>query len=225
MDDARERRRIPSGEAHHSSRLTSAEVIEARVAYAKTDLSAAQIGVAMGITRRSMDRILTGVDRKFEEGPLKKVGSRKVRSGERVGNSKLKEVYVLSMRCLYATGKHSLEDLARRFEVDPSLVGSIVKGKIWKSAPGPIHEGPMHEFKDYPSGASARRAMLTNDQVKSMRERYAAGGVKIAYLAGEFGMNEEHIRKILKGKGYHDAGGPIASADGRTTKRERLCIK
>lgn len=218
--DAVERRRMAAGESHHASKLTVEQVREARQMYAETALSCPEIAAKFGVKARSVTRIVKGIDRKFDEGIISAPGIKR-KSGEANGNSKLSSADVETMRTRYATGQHSLEGLAREFVVDPVLVARIVRGEIWKAAPGPIHTGPMHRFGEYGTGEKARRAKLTNDQVRGMRERYASGGVRMADLAVEFGLNEETIRAILKGRRYQDAGGPIELADGRSGRWQR----
>lgn len=50
---------------------------------------------------------------------------------------------------------------------------------------------------------------LTNAQVLEIRTRYAAGGVKQADLAAEYGIGKATINYILQGKSYINAGGPL----------------
>jgi hypothetical protein len=46
------------------------------------------------------------------------------------------------------------------------------------------------------------RQRLTDDQVKSIRTRYAAGGVSLVALAREYHVSEASIRMIVKRKSY-----------------------
>ena len=53
-------------------------------------------------------------------------------AGESNGHSKLTEKKVLKIRELYATGKHSQQNIADEYEVARSVIGYIVRREIWK---------------------------------------------------------------------------------------------
>lgn len=57
-------------------------------------------------------------------------------------------------------------------------------------------------------GASSPRAKLTDEQVRAIRAR-AAGGERCASLAREFGLAHPNVARIIKGRGYVSAGGPL----------------
>ena len=60
-------------------------------------------------------------------------GRRKAVSGERNGNSKLKQEQVISIRKEYAEGNTTFKKLGKKYEVDQALIHRIVKGYIWKT--------------------------------------------------------------------------------------------
>src|SRR5947199_536257 len=51
-----------------------------------------------------------------------------------------------------------------------------------------------------PSGELNTAAKLTTDQVREIRERYAAGGVSQQALADEFGVSQPHLSRIVRGE-------------------------
>lgn len=215
LADAKAKRRVLAGDASRQAKLTVAQVAEIRRRYAEEEIRQGDLAAEYGVTRRAIGRALEGASYREAEGPRQTKMRGKLHHGERNGNAKLTPDQVKAMRLLYATGKHSLEVLARRFETDPKNVRFIVTGATWQEAGGPLHAGPLFEFREYPRGEAARHAKLTNAQVRAMRERYAAGGVRMSDLAARQGLSEETVRRILKGRVYRDAGGPLLSGDGR----------
>lgn len=57
--------------------------------------------------------------------------------GTRVGNSKLTESDVMTIRSLYATGNHSHRSLAAQFGVGHRAIGDVLSNKTW------VHVAPM----------------------------------------------------------------------------------
>lgn len=55
--------------------------------------------------------------------------------GERNGRARLTPEQVQEIRALYATGQHSIPQLARQFGVGKSTIGYIVQGATWKHLP------------------------------------------------------------------------------------------
>lgn len=52
------------------------------------------------------------------------------------------------------------------------------------------------------AGERNGRVKLTEDQVREIRRRYAAGGVGLGTLGREFGLAKQTIHKIVKGKNW-----------------------
>ena len=112
-------------------------------------------------------------------------------------------------------------------EIDGEQVSYTVHRYVWQLVYGPVPEGlviahrcdnrscwrPSHLFaitsRDntadrHEKGRDARgeghgRALLTADQVREIRVRYAAGGTGYDALAAEFGVTRWNIRAIVKG--------------------------
>lgn len=54
---------------------------------------------------------------------------------------------------------------------------------------------------------------LTDDQIQQIRDRYAAGGVRQAELAAEYGVVVDHISHIVRGDQWKDAEGVVLDDD------------
>lgn len=61
-------------------------------------------------------------------------------------------------------------------------------------------------------GEAHGQTKLSNAQVITIRERYAAGGVTLRQLGREFNVDESTIRKIVRGERHTDAPGPLVVA-------------
>lgn len=79
----------------------------------------------------------------------------------------------------------------------------LKRGNAGYSNPG---LGLRNSERKGPNNPNAKR---TNAEVRMMRE-YRAGGWSHADLAMLFDMSESRCSEICRGKGYPDAGGPIA---------------
>lgn len=118
--------------------------------------------------------------------------------GEKVGGSKLIFEQVRQIRTLYAAGGVTEQQLADQYKVSRRAIGEIIKGQNWRHA---ILEGEPVSLSDprrrAKPGISHPNAKLTEDQVRQIRQRYAAGNVTYDQLSEEFGVSPETIRFIV----------------------------
>lgn len=110
------------------------------------------------------------------------------RVSAQLDSTKAKEI-----RNKYARGGITQTQLAEEYGVCHSVISDTVQGKLWKQAGG----GIFH------------RQRLTEAQVVKIRERFAAGGVRKAALAREYGVDDTAIGQLIRGKTWPHAGGPI----------------
>lgn len=103
------------------------------------------------------------------------------------------------LRDLYAAGVYSAGDIAKRYGIADSAVWSMLKGETYKSAGGRIH---------VPKGPRYRK--LTDEDVRTIRERYEAREQPTRVLAEEYDVSDHHIRMLILGEQRVEAGGPIA---------------
>lgn len=65
------------------------------------------------------------------------------------------------------------------------------------------------------------QARLTATQVRSARERYAAGSVSQDELAAELGVTQSNVSMIVAGQTWRTAGGPIVNGRRVRVQRKR----
>jgi len=60
--------------------------------------------------------------------------------------------------------------------------------------------GGMHDVDQH--GEKNKQAKLTDDKVRTIRERYAAGGISMEKLASEYGISIGHVSVIISRKAW-----------------------
>lgn len=105
---------------------------------------------------------------------------------------------VVQMRRLHSEGVSQTE-IARRFGTSQQRVSLIVRGSSHAAHGGPI--------------AEAHRRRLGDDEVRSIREAYAAGA-SLAELAERHDVAAALLRLVVTGRTYADRPGPITPAEG-----------
>lgn len=81
---------------------------------------------------------------------------------------------------------------------------------VWGTRIENMQDRKRHGTDD--AGERGTRAKLTNDQVREIRRRYAAGGVTQTALAAEYGLSRPGMTNIVLGHTYTEAGGLISKA-------------
>lgn len=104
---------------------------------------------------------------------------------------------VVQMRRLHSAGVSQTE-IARRFGTSQQRVSLIVRGTSHAAHGGPI--------------AEAHRRRLGDDEVRGVREAYAAGA-SLAELSERYDVAPALLRLVVTGRTYADRPGPIAPAD------------
>jgi hypothetical protein len=66
---------------------------------------------------------------------------------------------------------------------------------------GDQHPSRRHPER-IPRGEGQWRSLLTDDAVRSIRERYAAGGVSQYALAQEYGVTQTNISHVIRRKSW-----------------------
>jgi biotin operon repressor len=113
-----------------------------------------------------------------------------VRRGSEHGMSKLDENQVQRMREEYAKGGISQPELARKYEITQAAVNSIMLGKTWQHAGGPIV-------------TAGRYKALSDDQVREVRRLFTEGwsGPRIAR---HLGVGRTTVYSVRDGRSYTD---------------------
>ena len=121
--------------------------------------------------------------------------------GERCGGSVLTEQAVIEIRDLYQSGEFTQMELADRFSVKRETIGNVIRGNRWSHIPfDPDALRVVSRHNRVSVGESNGSAKLTDDDVRAIRARYAAGGILQRHLADEFGVSRETVIGILHNK-------------------------
>jgi hypothetical protein len=87
-----------------------------------------------------------------------------------------------------------------------NIADMVAKGRQSGTKPGQSREG-----WGYKLGSEHRDAKLTEEDVLSIRSRYAAGQRTQGQLAEEYGVVQTAISNIVRGKLWQHVGGPITN--------------
>lgn len=129
-----------------------------------------------------------------------KVAKNRQSVGENSGTAILTVSEVEQIRTAYIPGVTTQEELASQFGVAQTTIGEIVRGCNWKSAGGIAQfENIRQKITRHERNGNSR---LTLEQVKTIRETYAAGGVSQASLAVQYGVVQGHISRIILGQAW-----------------------
>lgn len=113
-------------------------------------------------------------------------------AGERSGTTKLTWEQVREIRTRYVSGGPRREELAIEYGLPFGTLCALLTGKTWID---PDYIPPTHK-----RGEEQRDAKLTDQKVRDIRARYAAGGVTQRALGDEYGVSDVAIRNVIHRK-------------------------
>jgi hypothetical protein len=113
-------------------------------------------------------------------------------AGERGGRAKLTWPEVREIRRCYSAGEASREVLAQEYRIGLNTLSALLSGKTWID--------PEYTPPSYSLGERHREAKLKAKQVREIRAKYAAGGVRHVDLATEYGVSKRVIGGIIRGE-------------------------
>jgi hypothetical protein len=119
--------------------------------------------------------------------------------GERNTRTKLTDRQVSDIRTRYALGGATQSALANEYGVVKATIQLIVSGHSRTDSPGLDSPPPDHRSTWDRTGTHNPNVKLTDEQVASIRQRYAAGGISQTALALEFGVIQPHISRLVRG--------------------------
>ncbi len=105
----------------HSKKLTEEDVYEIRKLYNEKSKTSVELAKKFDVTPKTINDIITGRTWNLE---------RKGKMFDRY--RKLSGAQVQEIRDLYNTGMYLQLDLAKKYNVGPSLINAIIRKKIWK---------------------------------------------------------------------------------------------
>lgn len=173
--------------------ISDEDVVNIRYARADGD-SVAVLAEKYHVTVTTIHKIIRGLRRKELGGPIepRNPGWPHRQPASQV----LTDHDVVVIRLKAQRGARGM-DLATEYGVTRSCIADIVNGRTRRSLPGPV----------------VGRGHLTREQVRDVRERYAAG-TRRTVLAEEYGVNPATISNIIRGRTRRDAPGPITPRKG-----------
>lgn len=120
-----------------------------------------------------------------------------------MGGKKLTHDQVRLIRHLYKTGDISMRELGRMFKVSATQISRILSRKHradikdWLSDED-IRLGRVADLNKPIQPKSNKK--LSDIQVDEIRDRYAAGDGSTRSLAGEYGISQMHVSRIISNK-------------------------
>ena len=113
--------------------------------------------------------------------------------GEQSGRARLTWDQVRQIRKRYAAGGVSHRDLAAEYRVHRSAIGPLLSGRTWVDPDytPPVYKGPTR-------GEHQHDAKLSEEQVREIRVRYAAGGISQKVLAVEYNLSQPTVGRIVR---------------------------
>lgn len=121
----------------------------------------------------------------------------------RIRVRKLTADQVRAIRTTYAAGGVTSLALARQYGVSNPMMLTILTGKTYRAAGGPLVTRARKM-----QGANAPWAKFTEAQVLDIRHRYARGDITMDGLAAEYGTKNQTISSIVRGQSWAHIGGP-----------------
>ena len=116
--------------------------------------------------------------------------------GEGHGRAKLTEAQVGEIRRRYTGVYGEQTQLAREFGVSQDLIGKIVRGAVW------THREDCPKEPKVVRHDILHAAMLTEEQVRLIRERYTGVYGQQVALAREYNVPVSVVRKALRGESW-----------------------
>lgn len=110
-----------SSKNKYSKKLTEENVYEIRILYRDKLITMIELAEKFDVTPRTISDIITGKTWNFE---------RKYKRFDR--NRKLTGKQVQEIRKLHKTGKYLQLELAKKYNVNQTLISAIIRNKIWK---------------------------------------------------------------------------------------------
>jgi DNA-binding XRE family transcriptional regulator len=133
--------------------------------------------------------------------PVENAADRKIHGtnneGEEHAQAKLTWERVREIREVYATSGLTLRKLAARYGVHATTLAHVLDGRTW------VDPGYLPPVRPRTSqGVRHGQAKLTDQQVREIRNRYAAGEVTQRELATDYGISRETVGTIIRRKNW-----------------------
>ena len=182
------------GEKHPQAKLTDASVHKLRELRA-AGATLAEVAGAFGGSRENAGMLARGARRQEAGGPV----SAGVNVGRRLTDARGAE------GCRMRAEGKTLREVAEAFNISKAYVSMLSRGLVRGADGVPLTEKGSKVSR---RGAEHGNAKLTEVDVTSIRELYAAG-VSRQDIAEQFGIRPTYVNQIARGFSWTHAGGPI----------------
>ena len=131
-----------------------------------------------------------GDEHRFRKNP------ESVPRGSKHASATITEETVLRILETYAAGGITQAEIAAMFDTNEEFIGKIVRRERWKHVE---FDGVLSRSREdrHAHGERCARAKLTEDEVRAIRRRYAAGGISQTALGNEYGLHNATINAIV----------------------------
>ncbi len=184
IQDAKEKKRIPYGEAHHGTNLTDEDIRAIRNFAYGSELTRQQIADRFGIVRSTVNDIISGRTWTHVDPDWKPPESKS--RGIAHPNSKLTEDDIREIRELASEGL-SQRKIAKQFGVTRGTIEPILKGETW-----------THVDPSWQPSKPKKKTKLTEDDIRQIRQAYQEG--RSEQLARRFNVSLGTIYSIINRK-------------------------
>lgn len=124
--------------------------------------------------------------------------------GSKHGRTQLTEDQVREIRHLRATTSLTLVEISRRFGVSLRTVSAIATGETWRhllsTEEAERAKRQLLRLRPEFRGEAHHKAKLTEDQVREIRQAYAAGSVTFKELGAKYGVATQVVFRIVHRK-------------------------
>lgn len=172
-------------------------------------MSTKDIGKQLTLGRAALDEVLRAY-RELSHPIPEASGEDDLADWLRGGNVKLSNEQKLEAICRAVKDGKSFQQVDRDRGVAHATTAKFV---------GRQRKAYTERGQEFPDLLTGSRTVFTGEQVRQMREMYAAGGVTDLQIALQFGAPRNVVSHALSGRNYKSAGGPIREGRSLASKR------
>lgn len=183
-----------AGQDGPRAKLSNDEVERHRIDFKAGNITITELANKLGMTANSVRRMLRGHTYINAGGPL-------ASADESINHisPERRVAYKERVKELYERGVQKLSDICKEVPVSSHTAKAYL-----------VDHGHLNPDQDLTANKTLQpHAKLTPEQVRDTRERYATGSATQTELAREFRMSITGMGRLLDGRSYSAAGGPL----------------
>lgn len=125
--------------------------------------------------------------------------------GEDHGESKLTWEEVKQIRLLYANEEYDQKGLAKKFNISQIVIWQVIHNTGWHDPEYKPKDSYLNREKQMPTGVDHHNAIFTEEQVKSIRQRYNSENIGLKELAKQYNTSITIMSLLIRNKSYYDS--------------------